>query len=44
LNCSLSSSVGMVVGSQRNVNSVFHSDNTPDENYAGRLARVGLSV
>jgi len=34
LDCSLSSSVGMVTGSQRNVNCIFYSDKTPDEDYA----------
>ncbi len=44
LNCSLSSSVGMVVGSQRNVSCIFRSDNFPDENYTGRITRIGLDL
>lgn len=44
LNCSLSSSVGLVVTSQRNVNCIFRSDNAPDEAYAGTMTRVGLDV
>lgn len=44
LNCSLSSSVGLVVGSQRNVACIFHTDNVPDESYQGTLTRVGLDL
>lgn len=44
LNCSLSSSVGLVVGSQRNVACIFHTDNVPDETYQGTLSRVGLDI
>jgi Protein of unknown function (DUF992) len=44
LNCSLSSSVGLVFGSARNVNCIFRSDNAPDEDYTGRLTRVGLDI
>lgn len=44
LNCSLSSSVGLVVTSQRNVNCIFKSDNAPDEAYAGRMTSVGLNL
>jgi len=44
LACSLSSSVGLIVGSQRNVNCVFHSEGAPDENYTGTLTRVGLDI
>src|SRR5579884_3275648 len=44
LNCSLSSSIGMVVGSQRNVNCLFKADGGPDEAYTGTLTRVGLDV
>jgi Protein of unknown function (DUF992) len=44
LNCSLSSSIGLVIGSQRNVNCIFRSDNTPDENYTGRITRMGLDI
>jgi hypothetical protein len=44
LNCSLSSSVGMLVGSQRNVNCLFRADGAPDEAYTGTLTRVGLDI
>lgn len=44
LNCSLSASVGLVVGSQRNVACIFHTDNVPDETYQGTLSRVGLDI
>ncbi|HTV35525.1 MAG TPA: DUF992 domain-containing protein [Xanthobacteraceae bacterium] len=44
LNCSLSSSVGLLVASQRNVNCIFRSDNTPDEAYVGRMTSVGLNI
>jgi hypothetical protein len=44
LNCSLSSSVGLVVGSQRNVNCLFKADNAPDEAYTGTMTRIGLDV
>lgn len=44
LNCSLSSSVGMVLGSQRNVACILHTDNVPDETYQGTLSRIGLDI
>lgn len=44
LNCSLSSSIGMVVGSQRNVNCLFKADNAPDEAYTGTMTQIGLDV
>jgi hypothetical protein len=44
LNCSMSSSIGMVVGSQRNVACILHTDNIPDESYEGTLSRVGLDL
>ncbi len=44
LNCSLSSSVGLVLGSERNVACIFHSDNAPDEAYSGTLGRIGLDI
>jgi hypothetical protein len=44
LNCSLSSSIGLLVGSQRNVSCLFHSDNVPDELYTGTMTRVGLDI
>jgi hypothetical protein len=44
LNCSLSSSIGLVLGSQRNVACILHTDNVPDETYGGTLTRVGLDI
>ncbi len=44
LTCSLSSSIGLLIGSQRNVNCFFKADGAPDENYIGTLTRVGLDV
>jgi hypothetical protein len=44
LRCSLSSSIGLVVGSERNVSCVFGADNAPDETYEGRLTRIGLDL
>jgi hypothetical protein len=44
LNCSMSSSIGMLVGSQRNVACILHTDNIPDETYEGTLTRVGLDI
>lgn len=44
LNCSLSSSIGLVVGSQRNVNCLFKAGNAPDEAYTGTMTRVGLDI
>jgi Protein of unknown function (DUF992) len=44
LNCSLSSSIGLVVASQRNVACIFHTDNVPDEAYAGRMTTIGIDL
>jgi hypothetical protein len=44
LSCSVSSGVGMLVGSQRNVNCNFQPDNGPPEAYTGTLTKVGLDV
>lgn len=44
LACSLSSGVGMIVGSQRNVNCTFQPDNGPPEAYTGTMTKVGLDV
>jgi hypothetical protein len=45
LTCSLSASVGLIVGSQRNVNCIFHGrPSEPDEAYTGQITRVGLDV
>jgi hypothetical protein len=44
LECSLSSSIGLVVGSQRNIACNFKPDGGPPEAYVGTLTRVGLDV
>jgi Protein of unknown function (DUF992) len=44
LNCSMSSSVGLIVTSARNVNCIFHTDNVPDEAYVGRMTTIGLDL
>ena len=42
--CSLSSSIGLVVGSQRNVACNFKPNGGPPEAYQGVMTRVGLDV
>jgi hypothetical protein len=44
LECSLSSGIGLVVGSQRNIACNFKPDGGPPEAYAGTMTRVGLDV
>jgi hypothetical protein len=45
LTCSLSASVGLLVGSQRNVNCIFRgAPGDPEEAYTGTMTRVGLDV
>jgi Protein of unknown function (DUF992) len=45
LTCSLSAGVGLIVGSQRNVNCIFKSQpGEPDEAYTGTMTRVGLDI
>jgi Protein of unknown function (DUF992) len=44
LACSVSAGVGLIVGSQRNVNCTFQPDNGPPEAYTGTLTKVGLDV
>ena len=45
LTCSLSSGVGLVVGSQRNVNCIFRGQpGEPDEAYTGTMTRIGLDI
>jgi len=44
LECSLSSSIGLILGSQRNVNCNFKPDGGPPEAYTGTLTRIGLDV
>ncbi len=45
LTCSLSAGIGMVVGSQRNVNCNFQpADNGAPEAYTGTMTKVGLDI
>jgi hypothetical protein len=44
LECSLSSSIGLVVASQRNIACNFKPDGGPPEAYVGTMTRVGLDV
>ncbi len=44
LTCSLSAGIGMVVGSQRNVNCNFQPDNGPPEAYTGTMTKIGLDI
>ena len=45
LTCSLSASIGLVVGSQRNVSCMFRgTSGEPDEPYTRTMTRVGLDV
>jgi hypothetical protein len=45
LTCSLSAGVGLIVGSQRNVNCVFRGQpGEPDEAYTGTMTRIGLDI
>jgi hypothetical protein len=45
LACSMSSGIGLVVGSQRNVNCLFDpGGNAPKEAYTGTMTRIGLDV
>jgi Protein of unknown function (DUF992) len=45
LTCSLSASVGLIVGSQRNVNCLFKGEaGDPEEVYTGTITRVGLDI
>jgi hypothetical protein len=44
LNCSVSSGIGLVIGSQRNVSCILHTDNIPDEIYSGTMTRIGLDI
>jgi hypothetical protein len=44
LTCSLSSGVGLIVGSQRNANCTFQPDNAPPESYTGTMTKIGLDI
>jgi hypothetical protein len=44
LTCSLSSGIGLIVGSQRNVNCNFQPDGGPPEVYTGTMTKIGLDI
>jgi hypothetical protein len=45
LTCSVSASVGLIVGSQKNVNCIFRGQpGEPEEAYMGTMSRLGLDV
>lgn len=45
LTCSMSASVGLILGSQKNLNCIFKGQpGTPDEAYTGTMTTVGLDV
>jgi len=44
LECSMSSGIGLIVGSQKNVACNYKPNNGPPEAYAGTMTRVGLDV
>jgi hypothetical protein len=44
LECSMSSGIGLIVGSQRNIACNFKPDNGPPEAYVGTMTRIGLDV
>src|SRR5262249_6323380 len=45
LTCAMSSSIGLIVGSQKNVNCVFRGQSgEPDEAYTGTMTTVGLDI
>ena len=44
LDCSLSSSIGLIVTSQRNVSCFFHGGNGAQAAYVGTMTRIGLDV
>lgn len=45
LTCTLSAGVGLVIGSQRNVNCIFRGPpGEPDESYIGTMTRIGVDI
>ena len=45
LTCAMSSSIGLIVGSQKNVNCVFRGQpGEPEEAYTGTMTTVGLDI
>src|ERR1700742_4738945 len=45
LTCSMSSSIGLIVGSQKNVNCIFRGrPGEPEEAYTGNMKTIGLDI
>jgi Protein of unknown function (DUF992) len=45
LTCSMSSSIGLIVGSQKNVNCIFRGQpGEPEEAYTGTMTTIGLDI
>jgi Protein of unknown function (DUF992) len=45
LTCSMSSDIGLIIGSQRNLNCIFRGGpGEPEESYRGTMTRVGLDI
>jgi hypothetical protein len=45
LTCSMSSSIGLIVGSQKNLNCIFRGrPGEPDEAYTGTMTTIGLDI
>jgi hypothetical protein len=45
LTCSMSASIGLIVGSQKNVNCIFRGQSgEPEEAYTGTMTTVGLDI
>jgi hypothetical protein len=45
LTCAMSSSIGLIIGSQKNVNCVFRGQaGEPDEAYTGTMTTLGLDI
>jgi hypothetical protein len=45
LTCAMSSSIGLIIGSQKNVNCVFRGQpGEPDEAYTGTMTTIGLDI
>ena len=45
LTCSMSSSIGLIVGSQKNVNCIFRGrPGEPEEAYTGTMTTIGLDI
>ncbi len=45
LTCSMSSDVGLIVGSERNLNCIFRgAPGEPEEAYRGTMTRIGLDI